>query len=90
MREKVTDVISMLPDKTFIQRCKTQTHKRVKEFMTTATFSINENESISHALHIMLISDHRSLLVAREGKDPIGVLRLTDIYLLVRDATLED
>ena len=90
MKEKVTDMMAMLPDKTFIQRCKTQRHKPVREFMTTVTFSIDENETISHALHIMLISDHRSLLVTREGKESVGVLRLTDIYLLVRDAILED
>jgi len=90
MRERLTDVMTMLPDDTFIERCKTQRHKPVREFMTTVTFSIDENETISHALHIMLISDHRSLLVTREGKEPVGVLRLTDIYLLVRDAILED
>jgi len=90
MRERLTDVMTMLPDDTFIQRCKTQRHKPVREFMTTVTFSIDENETVSHALHIMLISDHRSLLVTREGKKSVGVLRLTDIYLLVRDAILED
>jgi len=90
MKEKVTDMMAMLPDKTFIQRCKAQRHKRVREFMTTVSFSIDENETISHALHIMLISNHRSLLVTREGKEPVGVLRLTDVYLLVRDALLED
>jgi len=90
MRERLTDVMTMLPDDTFIQRCKTQRHKPVREFMTTVTFSIDENETVSHALHIMLISDHRSLLVTREGKKSVGVLRLTDIFLLVKDAILED
>ena len=89
MRERLADVMTMLPDKTFIQRCKAQRHKPVKEFMTTADLSIDENETISHALHIMLISGHRSLLVTSEGKKPVGVLRLTDVYLLVRDAIVE-
>jgi CBS domain-containing protein len=89
MRERLADMMTMLPDKTFIQRCKAQRQKPVKEFMTTVDLSIDENESISHALHIMLISGHRSLLVTREGKKPVGVLRLTDIFLLVRDAIVE-
>ena len=89
IRQRLEDAMSMLPDKTFIQRCKSQKEKPVGEFMTTVTLSIDENETISHALHIMLISDHRSLLVTGKDKKPVGVLRLTDIYLLVKNALLE-
>ena len=89
MREKVTDIMTDVPDSTFMQRCKAQKDKKVREFMTTAALSVDENESLSHALHIMLISDHRGLLVTRQGKEPVGVLRLTDIYQLVEKAILE-
>ena len=58
--------------------------------MTTVALSVDENESLSRALHIMLISDHRGLLVTRKGKEPVGVLRLTDIYQLVEKAVLEE
>jgi len=37
----------------------------------------------------MLISEHRGLLVVGEGKKPVGILRLSDIYQLVKDAILE-
>ena len=37
MRKRLADVMTMLPDKTFIQHCKAQGNKRVREFMTTAS-----------------------------------------------------
>jgi hypothetical protein len=38
----------------------------------------------------MQTSGHRGLLVIGEGKKPIGMLRLSDIYQLVKETILED
>ena len=60
------------------------------EFMTTVTLTVDVNEELVHALQILETSGHRGLLVTGEGKKPIGMLRLTDIYQLVRETILED
>src|SRR3990172_9569340 len=77
-------------DKTFLGRCKALRDKEVHEFMTTVTLTVDVNEELVHALQILETSGHRGLLVTGEGKKPIGMLRLTDIYQLVRETILED
>ena len=89
LRAKMGDIMTHIPDATFLERCKNQSKKKVRDFMTTVALSVDVNEYLSHALHIMLISDHRGLLVT-EGKKPVGMLRLTDIYQLVKETILEE
>jgi predicted transcriptional regulator len=51
---------------------------------------VDVNEELVHAIHILQTSGHRGLLVTGEGKKPIGMLRLTDIYQLVKETIIED
>jgi CBS domain-containing protein len=79
-----------ISDKTFLGRCKALRDKEVQEFMTTTALSVDANEELVHALLILQTSGQRGLLVTGEGKKPIGMLRLTDIYQLVKETILED
>ena len=90
MRAEMGEIISHISDKTFLGRCKGQKDKKVRDFMTTVALSVDVNKGLGHALHIMQTSGHRGLLVTGEGKKPVGMLRLTDIYQLVEEAILED
>jgi CBS domain-containing protein len=74
----------------FLGRCKALKDKEVQEFMTTSALSVDVNEELVHAIHILQTSGHRGLLVTGEGKKPIGMLRLTDIYQLVKETIIED
>ncbi len=90
MRAEMGEMITQISDKTFLGRCKAQRDKIVRDFMTTAALSVDVNKGLGHALHMMQTSGHRGLLVTGEGKKPIGMLRMTDIYQLVKEAILED
>jgi len=90
MRAEMDEIMSYISDKTFLERCKTQKAKKVRDFMNTVALSMDVNKGLGHALHIMRNSDHRGVLVTGEEKKPIGVLRLTDIYQYVKEAILED
>lgn len=90
MRAEMGEMITQISDKTFLGRCKAQKDKKVRDFMTTAALSVDVNKGLGHALHMMQTSGHRGLLVTGEGKKPIGMLRMTDIYQLVKEAILED
>jgi CBS domain-containing protein len=79
-----------ISDRTFLGRCKALRDKEVQEFMTTVALSVDVNEELVHALLILQTSGHRGLLVTGEGKKPVGMLRLTDIYQLVKETILED
>jgi len=79
-----------ISDKTFLGRCKALKDKEVQEFMTTTALSVDVNEELGHAIQILQTSGHRGLLVTGEGKKPLGMLRLTDIYQLVKETILED
>ena len=80
----------MVSDRTFLARCKAQKEKKVRDFMTTVALSVDVNKGLGYALHIMRTSGHSGLLVTGEGKKPVGMLRLTDIYQFVKEAILED
>jgi len=90
MRAEMDEIMSYISDKTFMGRCKAQKDKKVRDFMTTVALSVDVNKGLGHALHIMRTSGHIGLLVVGEGKKPVGMLRLTDIYQLAEDAILED
>jgi len=90
MQTEMGDMMSYISDKTFLGRCKAQKEKKVRDFMTTVALSVDVNKGLGHALHIMRTSGHSGLLVTGEGKKPVGMLRLTDIYQFVKEAILED
>jgi len=90
MRAEMGEIMDYISDKTFLGRCKAQKDKKVHDFMTTVALSVDVNKGLGHALHIMRTSGHSGLLVTGEGKKPIGMLRLTDIYQLVKETILED
>ena len=52
--------------------------------MVPISESIDENESLSVAIHQLVVSHVQSLTVTREGKT-IGVLRLSDVFQAVAD-----
>jgi CBS domain-containing protein len=56
-------------------------HRKVKEVMTTPAKDeyIDEDVSLSVAIHQLITGNHQSLLVKR-GQQIIGVLRLTDVF----------
>ena len=90
MRAEMDEIMSYISDKTFLERCKAQKDKKVRDFMTTVALSVDVNKGLGHALHIMRTSGHSGLLVTGEGRKPIGMLRLTDIYQLAEGAILEN
>src|SRR4030065_496646 len=90
IRAEMDEIMSYISDKTFLERCKAQKDKKVRDFMTTVALSVDVNKGLGHALHIMRTSGHSGLLVTGEGRKPIGMLRLTDIYQLAEGAILEN
>src|SRR4030042_6305178 len=89
MRAEMDEIMSYISDKTFLERCKAQKDKKVRDFMNTVALSTEENKGLGHALHILRNSDHRGVLVTGEEKKPTGGLGLTDIYQYVKEAILE-
>jgi predicted transcriptional regulator len=43
---------------------------------------VEENATLGHALHALIVGHHQSLLVTR-GNKIVGILRLTDMFKLV-------
>jgi len=68
-------------DKSLEESCKTAGKRTVKEIMYTPTMGefVEENASLSVAIHQLLLGHHQSLLVTR-NKEIIGILRLTDVF----------
>jgi CBS domain-containing protein len=61
--------------------CKKATKLIVKHFMYSPTEGdfVEENASLSEAIHQLVMGHHQSLLVTK-GKDIVGILRLTDVF----------
>jgi len=55
---------------------------KVRDFMHTPSEGefVEETASLDEAIHQLVIGNHQSLLVTREGKI-VGILRLTDVFL---------
>jgi CBS domain-containing protein len=64
--------------------CKKVDQRRVKEFMYTPTEGeyVTEETSLDTAIHQLILGGHQSLLVTR-GDSITGVLRLTDVFVIV-------
>jgi len=66
--------------------CTKAANFKVKTFMYTPTEGeyIAETASLDEAIHLLVMGHHQSLLVTRgEGKEIVGVLRLTDVFAQV-------
>ena len=61
--------------------CNTAAKIKVKEFMYTPGEGeyIEEDASLGHAIHHLVMGHHQSLLVTR-GEEIVGILRLTDVF----------
>jgi len=60
----------------------------VKNVMHPVTESIQEDASISEAVHDIIIHQSLSIIVLR-GKQPVGILRLGDVYTYLASAIKE-
>ena len=65
--------------------CRKAAKIKVKNFMYTPTEGeyIDENASLNEAIHQLVMGHHQSVLVTSAGRI-VGILRLTDIYRVVR------
>ena len=64
--------------------CKRARHINVVDVMHPVTESIDENTSLSEAIHDMVMWSTLSVLVTR-GRDVVGLLRLSDVFQEVAD-----
>ncbi len=64
--------------------CKKVDQRLVKEFMYTPTEGeyVTEETSLDEAIHQLILGGHQSLLVTR-GDAITGILRLTDVFVVV-------
>ncbi len=73
--------------------CAKAVHLRIKNIMYTPGEGefIKESTTMDEAIHRLVIGHHHSLLVTadHDGRDIIGVLRLTDVFEFVSDAMQE-
>jgi CBS domain-containing protein len=62
--------------------CKKARNIKVEDFMYTPTEGeyIDENATLDQGVHQLIVGHHQSLLVAR-GKEIVGVLRVTDVFI---------
>ncbi len=65
-----------------------QLDRPIKEFMSEATVSINAEDNILKASHIMLQKE-AYILPVMEGENLIGVVRMGDLFHAITNAVLE-
>jgi CBS domain-containing protein len=55
---------------------------KVKDIMYTPTEGeyVPEEATLDQALHQLVVGHHQSLLVTKDGKEIVGILRLTDVF----------
>jgi CBS domain-containing protein len=41
---------------------------------------VPQDASLDQALHQLVVGHHQSLLVTKDGKEIVGILRLTDVF----------
>ena len=65
----------------FAEMCMAASDLRVKDIMYTPGSDeyVEENDSLGHAIHHLIMGHHQSLLVTRD-KEIVGILRLTDVF----------
>jgi CBS domain-containing protein len=62
--------------------CRRAPHIKVKEVMYTPTEGeyVAQEAPLDQALHQLVVGHHQSLLVTKNGKEIVGILRLTDVF----------
>ncbi|MFH1146199.1 MAG: CBS domain-containing protein [Pseudomonadota bacterium] len=63
----------------FTEECKNELEKQVRELMTPIEVTVNKNDNLMKALHMMDSCNLRRVLVV-EGQKAVGVVRLEDIF----------
>ncbi|MCF8067513.1 MAG: CBS domain-containing protein [Desulfobacterales bacterium] len=71
-------------DEPFVDVCKKAAKIKVKDVMCTPTEGeyVDENATLTEAIHQLVMGHHMSLLVTRDS-DIVGIVRLTDVFLEV-------
>ncbi|MBM2815246.1 MAG: hypothetical protein HW421_2008 [Ignavibacteria bacterium] len=64
--------------------CKLASSIKVKDIMQSSVENIDENESLSVAIHKIIMWGSLSILVS-SGKEVVGILRLSDIFKELED-----
>lgn len=72
-----------------IDVCTIAKHTKVSDIMQPITESIDENESISNAIHKLIMWQSLSLLVS-SGQEIVGIIRLSDIYNAIEQYAIEN
>jgi CBS-domain-containing membrane protein len=62
--------------------CRRSPHIKVKDIMYTPTEGeyVHQEATLDQALHQLVVGHHQSLLVTKDGKEIVGILRLTDVF----------
>lgn len=62
--------------------CRRSPHIKVKDIMYTPTEGeyVPMDATLDQAIHQLVVGHHQSLLVTRDGKEIVGILRLTDVF----------
>jgi len=62
--------------------CRRSPHIKVRDVMHTPTEGeyVPQEASLDQALHQLVVGHHQSLLVTKDGKAIVGILRLTDVF----------
>ena len=62
--------------------CRRSPHIKVKDIMYTPTEGeyVPMDATLDQALHQLVVGHHQSLLVTKDGKEIVGILRLTDLF----------
>jgi CBS domain-containing protein len=73
-------------DKPLRDICKRANEIFVKDFMYTPGEGeyVDENSGLNEAINQLVMGHHQSLIVTR-GKEIVGILRLTDVFMAVHD-----
>ena len=71
-------------DRPMSQICSKAVNIKVKTFMYNPTEGeyIQEDAALGEAIHQLVLGHHQSLLVTK-GKEIVGILRLTDVFMNV-------
>ena len=62
--------------------CRKAPHIKARDIMYTPTEGeyVAEEATLDQALHQLVLGRHQSLLVTKDGKEIVGILRLTDVF----------
>ena len=69
----------------FMLLCRRARTKKIEEVMHPVEESIDENASLTEAVHRMIMWQTLSILVTRSG-EVVGILRLSDLFSVIADA----